>query len=37
LLISLPEDKVAEYLKQVPYAKVIGRVAEFDGKLVRIS
>ncbi len=36
LLISMAEEKVSEYLSQVPNAKVIGRVSEFDGKLVRI-
>lgn len=37
LLISMSEDAAAKYLDLVPKASLIGRVSDFDGKLVRVQ
>jgi selenide,water dikinase len=37
LLISLSEENADEFIKQVPDAKIIGRVEEFKGFLIEVS
>lgn len=37
LLISVPEERAVEILDAVPAARVIGRVAEFGGKLIEVA
>jgi selenide,water dikinase len=36
LLISLEEDKAEQFLKELPEAKLIGRVEKFSGKLIEV-